>query len=53
MTKADLAFYAKGIHNDDPEARFTMKQGADELTVEVIHGSVLLFARAQSGRRTV
>ena len=34
-TKTDLAFYAKGIHNDQPEARFTVKQGANELTVAV------------------
>lgn len=34
-TKADLAVYAKGIHNDNPEARFTLKQGVNELTVAV------------------
>ncbi len=35
QTKVNLAAYAKGIHNDDPEARFTVKQGANELTVAV------------------
>lgn len=30
-----LSVLAKGIHNDDPEAKFTVKQGANELTVAV------------------
>ncbi|MBI5443691.1 MAG: PKD domain-containing protein, partial [Deltaproteobacteria bacterium] len=35
QTKANLALLAKGIHNDSPEAKFTVKQGANELTVAV------------------
>jgi hypothetical protein len=34
-SKADLAVLAKGIHNDVPQASFTAKQGANELTVAV------------------
>lgn len=35
QTKDALSVLAKGIHNDNPAARFTSKQGANELSVAV------------------